>query len=217
MPLPVVSFSTYLTAVDGVSWRTADYDARNFVHAIKDHDIATFACVRRGTEWREFDNWNRQEVVFWFADMVAEYFGRHPLPHPFILVPVPGSQADLRFDGPSRMAAVARAIAGQLPAASGVQDVLRWESPMLPATACGGRRDAAFLYERLRITTRLNGKRVVLVDDVVTTGGHLRACAARLRSEGTEALLGICAGRADPVQAVDPFAVRQEELDDFEP
>ena len=217
MPLPVVSFSSYLTAVDGVSWRTADYDARNFVHAIKDHDIATFACVRRGTEWREFDNWNRQEVVFWFADMVAEHFARHPLAHPFILVPVPGSQADLRFDGSSRMAAVARAIAGQLPAAYGVQDVLRWESPMLPATAWGGRRDAAFLYERLRITSRLNGERVVLVDDVVTTGGHLRACAARLRSQGAEPLLGICAGRADPVQVVDPFAVRQEELDDFQP
>ena len=59
------------------------------------------------------------------------------------------------------------------------------------------------------------GEQVVLVDDVLTLGGHLRACAAKLREEGADVLLGLCAARADQIPAKDPFAVRCEILSDL--
>jgi hypothetical protein len=217
MPLSVVSFSTYLTTVEGLTWRPHDYDARDFVHAIKDFDIARFAFVRRGDTWHQFENPSRHEVLEWFAEMVADHFERSPLGGPFVLVPVPGSKADLGFEGTPRTAVIATVLAGQLASARGVRDVLRWASPVPPARLPGGVRDAAWLYEKLRLTGPMRGERVVLVDDVLTTGGHLRACAARLRSRGAEVLLGICAGRADTAQVADPFALRFEELDDFRP
>ena len=42
----------------------------------------------------------------------------------------------------------------------------------------------------------LAGKRVVLVDDVVTTGSTLGECAACLRSAGAEAVVGLTLARA---------------------
>lgn len=78
MPLPVVCFSTYLTSTDGVTWRADDYNARDFILAIKDRDVAGYASVLcRGT-WRRFENGNRQDVVRWFGEIVAGYFDGYP-------------------------------------------------------------------------------------------------------------------------------------------
>lgn len=73
------------------------------------------------------------------------------------------------------------------------------------------------LYSRLRLIDSVEGDRVALVDDVLVLGGHLRACAAKLRAGGADVVLALCAGRADQMQATDPFAVRCETLDDFAP
>lgn len=217
MPLPVVSFSAYLTNTDGVTWRADDYNARDFISAIKDRDVAGYAFVRcRGT-WRRFENANREDVVRWFGEMVAEYCERHPPAVPFVLVPVPGSQVDLGFTGVPRTTMLAQEIALALASVPVVRDVLRWDLPIPRSRSLSGTRDAASLYERLRLIGSVAGERVVLVDDVLALGGHLRACAAKLRAGGAEAILALCAGRADQIQAPDPFAVRCETLEDFEP
>jgi glutamine phosphoribosylpyrophosphate amidotransferase len=80
-----------------------------------------------------------------------------------------------------------------------------------------GTRDAACLYDRLCLAGSVTGERVVLVDDVLASGAHLRACATKLRAGTAHAILALCAGRADQIQAPDPFAVRCETLNDFEP
>src|SRR5579864_6896762 len=45
VPLPVLSCCTYLTDVDGVAWRGRDYDAHDFICAIKEKLINMFAQV----------------------------------------------------------------------------------------------------------------------------------------------------------------------------
>jgi predicted amidophosphoribosyltransferase len=217
MPLPVVSFSTYLTSTEGVMWRADDYNARDFILAIKDRDVAGYAFVRRGRIWKRFENANRQDVVVWFGEMVVEYCERHPPASQFVLVPVPGSKVDLGFRGLHRTTRLANEIASVLPSGPTVRDILRWESPIPPSRSANGTRDVAFLYDRLRSTGSAAGERVVLVDDVLALGGHVRACAAKLRAGGAEPILALCAGRADQIQVPDPFAIRCETLNDFEP
>jgi hypothetical protein len=56
MALQVVSFATYLTNSDGVIWRRDDYNARDFVLAIKDRDVCEDAFVRCRGQWRRFEN-----------------------------------------------------------------------------------------------------------------------------------------------------------------
>jgi hypothetical protein len=56
----------------------------------------------------------------------------------------------------------------------------------------------------------------VLVDDVVTSGGHLRACAAFLHNHGARVERAICAARSDHDPPDDPFGRRVDELPDFD-
>jgi len=215
MPLHVASFSTYLTRVDG-PWNPDDYNARDFIYAVKDRDITKYAWVRVRGKWQKFTNDNRQDVVAWFAEMVAEYFEGNPVELPVVLVPVPGSKHDIDFQGTPRTAVLAEQIATRLDQDVSIVDVLRWIEAMPSANAQGGTREAEALFANLVVTGDVAGMRVVLIDDVLTSGGHLRACAARLREAGADVVLAICAGRADQTQATDPFAVRHDELHDYE-
>ena len=95
--------------------------------------------------------------------------------------------------------------------------VLRWDEPMPSASQEQGPRDPAELYPHLELrgTLRHRQRTHVLVDDVLTTGGHLRACAAFLASRGVVAGFAVCAARSDPAPQVNPFQDRVDALDDF--
>jgi hypothetical protein len=217
MPLHVVSFCTYLTTVGGITWRSNDYNARDFIYAIKDRDINKHSWLKvRGT-WQKFDNTNRQDVLGWFGAMVADYFGANSMDDLIVLVPVPGSKTHVKFAGTPRTAQLAEAIAAAMNAPVVAQDVLRQSEPIPSANEQGGTRDAAELFENLVLMGDVKGWSVVLVDDVLTSGGHLKACAAKLRAAGADVLMAIVAGRADKNQVPDPFAVRSEDVDDYEP
>lgn len=213
--MQAVCFCTYLTEI-GSGWRSADYDAHDFIHAIKDREINGYAYVLVAGKRLRFDNANRQDVVGWFAKMVADYFAAQKLATNVVLVSVPGSKNDLKCAGTPRTTVLASAIATTLKNAT-VRDVLRWKAAMPSANAQGGTRDPNVLFKNLAITGSVGGANVVLVDDVLTSGGHAQACAALVRQKGGKVLRMLCAGRADDTQVDDPFAVRVEEVADFEP
>jgi predicted amidophosphoribosyltransferase len=91
-----------------------------------------------------------------------------------------------------------------------VADLLRWSEAMTPAHIALGSRDPEDLYRRLRLRGRLPpDRRVVLIDDVIASGSHLRAAAAFLESQGATIVKAICAARADDSPVVeDAFAIR---------
>jgi hypothetical protein len=213
--LQAICFSTYLTDI-AVDWRPRDHDAHKFIDAIKDRDINGYAYVRVRGKWLRFDNANRQDVVGWFATMVGHYFEAENLRRNVALVPVPGSKCDLKFRGTLRTATLAEAIAETVNGAT-VRDVLRWKKAMPSANEEGGTRDPQELLANLTLRGSVDGTRVVLVDDVLTSGGHLQACAALLRQKGARVRRAVCAGRADDTQPADPFAIRVEDVDEYEP
>lgn len=215
MALRVVCFSTYLTRLGG--WRSDDYNVRDFIFALKDRDINKHSWLKvRGT-WHKFDNTNRENVVGWFGEIVAEYLAAQPPEAPIFLVPVPGSKVDVHFAGAPRTAQLAQAIADAVNEGAFVADVLRQVATIPSANEEGGTRDAAALFANLVLTEDVDGLSVILVDDVLTSGGHMQACAAKLRAAGATVLMAIVAARSDKNQVPEPFAVRVEELVEYEP
>ena len=63
-----------------------------------------------------------------------------------------------------------------------------------------------------------NVPQIVLVDDVIATGAHLRAAAAYLQDCGGRILMALCVGRADNTGSLpdDPFRTCTGVLRDFQ-
>ena len=216
IPLKVYCFCTYLTNIGGGEWRSQDWNAHDFIHALKGRQFNGYAQIPVSGRRRKLDNTNLDEAIDWFGVMVADYLEKEGIRNPSQLVPVPNSDS-VANAGPPRTACLARAIGKRLTNANQIADVLRFERKMPSASQRGGTRDPEELYKRLVITNDVSRSPYVLVDDVLASGGHLKACAARLRRAGAKVSMAFCAGRASDEQPDDPFAVRVEMLDDFIP
>jgi hypothetical protein len=98
-----------------------------------------------------------------------------------------------------------------------VADVLRWAEPRASAHGYATARYPEQLYPNLRLVRLLpTHERVVLVDDVLTTGGHMRAVAAFLTDAGAEVIGGVCGECSDDGEIADAFAPRLERLEPFQ-
>jgi predicted amidophosphoribosyltransferase len=135
-----------------------------------------------------------------------------------VLIPIPNCSCVLTTES-SRTARLATEIAERSGLVREVADVLRWNEVMPSASSEQGPRDPAELYPHLRLRQALGRSRRlhILIDDVLTTGGHLRACAAFLLAKGARVGLAVCGAKSDPVAQASPFERREDELDDFVP
>jgi adenine/guanine phosphoribosyltransferase-like PRPP-binding protein len=81
----------------------------------------------------------------------------------------------------------------------------------------GGSREAQDLYEHLMVTGTVPAGRLLLVDDVLTGGGHMAAVAYVLKRAGVQVEHGLCAAKAD--QACPEYCFRPtiHSVDDFVP
>ena len=83
-----------------------------------------------------------------------------------------------------------------------------------------GTREPQELYDNLCLTVRqlpVDLPSIVLIDDVVATGAHLRAAAAYLVDCRETVLAAVCAGRADNTgrPIAEPFRIRTDSFPDF--
>jgi adenine/guanine phosphoribosyltransferase-like PRPP-binding protein len=79
----------------------------------------------------------------------------------------------------------------------------------------GGTRNPKRIRDNLTVTSRMKGRSVIIVDDVLTSGGHLKAAADALRDAGATVLMATCAGRAVWERRSRVFGLIAETLEDL--
>lgn len=215
MPFPLISFCSYLTSSDS-PWRGVDYDSSIFVKAVKGTTFKGYANILIDGVPFSLNQQTKDEAVMRFADWAARRLTYFTKDGPIALIPIPGHDTLVTSTTPCRASRIAITIQLRLPS-SQVVDVLRWDQTMTPSHKQGP-RDPAHLYPHLKaLRLPACARRVVIVDDVVTKGGHLQACAAVLRKLGLDPLAAITVGRTTLEQLADPFQVPLEDLPDYDP
>jgi hypothetical protein len=186
--------------------RTQDaWTALHFVNAIKGTPLGGYAQLQlpSGDNVR-IDRTTADQAATWFAQFVVNTVPWRDFV-PCGVVAIPDSGCSLSSACTPRAFALAEALASAIGPDAVPIDLLRWVRPMAKAHTADGTRDPQVLYGRLRLKDRtwpVGGQRLVLVDDVIATGGHIRAAAAFLNDCGALVTHAICAARAN--DAVNP-------------
>ena len=133
---------------------------------------------------------------------------------PYMLT-APNSNATPDMIGTYTTRDIAERIAARFGAGAEVNDKLRFRQPMQSASSGGGSRDQLELARAMRMPSGPKPSGVpILIDDVMTTGAHMRAARTVLRGRGIIVEHGIVCGRTLLHQAADPFALQDEDLDE---
>lgn len=143
----------------------------------------------------------RAELATSLARLMAPIVATLDVPRPLVLVPVPLHRRRLATRGYNQAALLAQALAQELRVPCAPRLLLRTreteqqvgKSRELRLTNARG---AFALNERARSAS--SPPHIVLVDDVVTTGSTVRACAQALDVAGLRLVAVAAAARADP-------------------
>jgi ComF family protein len=128
------------------------------------------------------------------ARLLSDYLLTNPLPAD-VLVPVPLHPKRLRERGYNQSRLLAKEL-GKLTGLPVVDDCLVRERHSLPQA-----RTASVVERRANVASafscrrRLEGERVILIDDVATSGATLDACARALKQAGAGSVWGLVLAR----------------------
>jgi len=115
---------------------------------------------------------------------------------PELIVPVPLHRKRLRQRGYNQSQLIGGVLEQQwqVPLELGNLRRVRWTEPQTSLDAADRRSNVSGAFA-VRDPRRVEGKRVLLVDDVLTTGSTLRACAEPLREAGAAAIFAVTVAR----------------------
>ncbi len=145
---------------------------------------------------------NRQVLAVPLARLMAGYWRTNPIPINLI-VPVPLYPARQRERGYNQADLLARALGGMIDvpvATKGLRRVRHTQPQVnLNASERGENVRGAFIYqvsEKGSSDVAVNGRRVLVIDDVCTTGSTLEACSLALKAAGASTVWGFTLARA---------------------
>lgn len=136
-----------------------------------------------------------KRVALPLGQLMAEHLGRHPIPVD-ALIPIPLHSERLAERGFNQAELLARAVATTTGFPLINDQIMR-----IRATGQQAHLDAQARHENMRGAFAWRGRsappqRVLLVDDVLTTGATMSACAHVLREAGAEEVYGLALARS---------------------
>lgn len=126
--------------------------------------------------------------------LLTGYLAEHPMPGD-VLVPVPLHPRRLRNRGYNQSALLARELAKHTGLALARNALVRIKDapPQVEASSPSQRRSN--VEGSFQCTGEVTGQKMILVDDVATTGSTLSACAASLKAAGARSVWGLVLAR----------------------
>lgn len=207
-PIRVLSRAAYRTSVDE-DWRPIDHKMNKLVKALKGLQINGYVEVWVKGEMRRYSQQNAGDILQIIHGSIAKKLSRE-IEDDFTLVPVPNKLAVLGVDEfPTRTSA--EAIAALLGDRASVAPCLRWKARLAKARD-GGPRNPEILANNLNLTALPEGK-LVLYDDMFTSGSHIAACSRILAEAGNMPILAMTFGWATELVIPRPFEWREEILE----
>ncbi len=138
---------------------------------------------------------NLKAIAAPFSQLLADYLKANPLPAE-VLVPVPLHPRQLRERGYNQSALLAKELAKiyELPVVEGALLRLRNTAPQARTASAEERKNN--VQEAFGCgDQRLEGRHVLLIDDVCTTGATLDSCAVALKAAGAASVWGLTVAR----------------------
>jgi Phosphoribosyl transferase domain len=196
------------------------YEAWMFCLAVKSGEFHRGFYIERQSGKVDIteNNFRRVRPIFgaWVAKAVAKFAKDNKCD--VLVVPVPSKDGVKGADTYRSLKMAKDALKGT-PYDGAVLDALRWKTKLKPAHE-GGPRKRAELLPHLEVTENVKGRCIVLMDDLLTTGGSMLACQHCLEKAGAKVVGGVTCGRTVYDEKLPPYKAREveftEELHDFQ-
>lgn len=186
-----------------------DWDAYTITMAVKGAVFPGYANVEISGRSYRITSQNTQPVIDYFAQQIVETAGRHDEGTAILVLPSSGCVQFGEDPKANRFVAAIRAAGAKVH----VEAPFRWTEAMPKTAGGGGTRNSSVLQSKLRLMSLPGVRAAYLIDDVMTTGGHLRAAARCLQSHGIKPIAGICFARTLRERPDDILASVDEDLD----
>ena len=138
---------------------------------------------------------NLRDLAIPLGELMSDYWRKRPLPAG-ILVPVPLHHGRLRERGYNQAALLTREL-GKTVGLPISEDSLARVRATRPQVELGPQERKENVYGAFRCSdVQLKGKRILLIDDVCTTGATLQACSIALKQAGARSVWALTLARA---------------------
>ncbi|WP_097090591.1 phosphoribosyltransferase family protein [Novosphingobium sp. Chol11] len=192
-------------------YQSTDYPPNKFIKCLKGAAVNGYAhVVDIDGIAREISQTHRATAFSIFGKWAAQKIASLGL-HNLTLVPIPSSShVDTRADFTALK--LCRAINQAGNDAFEILPCLT-QREAVQGSSKGGSRKFVDIRDNLVCHQGLHGKTVVMVDDVVTSGNHMKACATVLRNNGAAVGHGMAAARTIWERPDNMWAVPMENID----